>query len=79
MQIGDKVIHLGFLQDVREGRHLMAALKYLYAYLGFVQQAAHPGEIWPLGPTIVVDGVAVLATIVGKNSYSSALGRRQSE
>ena len=76
MQIDDKVIDLGFLQDVCEGRHLMAALKNLYAYLGFVQQAAHPGEIRPLGASIVANGVAVLATVVGKNSCSSALGRR---
>jgi hypothetical protein len=29
MKIGDKVIHLGFLQDVCEGWHLMTALNYL--------------------------------------------------
>jgi hypothetical protein len=57
----------------------MTALKYLYAYLGLVQQAAHPGEIWPLGPTIVANGVTMLTTVVDKDSCSSALGRGQSE
>jgi hypothetical protein len=79
MKIGNQIIHLGFLQNVSEGRHLMTALKDLDAYLGFVQQAAHPGEIWTLGPTIVADGVAVLTTVVYKNSCSSALGSGQRE
>ena len=79
MKIGNKVIYLGFLQDICEGWHLLTALKYLHAYLSFAQQAAYSGEVWPLGPTIVVDCVAVLATVVGEDRCSPALGRRQSE
>jgi hypothetical protein len=41
MKIGNKVIYLGFLQDICEGWHLLTALKYLYAYLSFAQQAAY--------------------------------------
>ncbi|HSY68729.1 MAG TPA: hypothetical protein VK813_08800 [Edaphobacter sp.] len=41
MKIGNKVINLGFLQDICEGWHLLTALKYLYAYLSFAQQAAY--------------------------------------
>jgi hypothetical protein len=79
MKIGNKVVNLGFLQNICEGWHLLTALKYLNAYLRFAQQAAYPGEVWPLGPTIVVDGVTVLATVVGKDRRSPALGRSQSE
>ena len=77
MKIGDKVIYLGFLQDICEGWHLMTALKYLHAYLSFAQQAAYSGEVRPLGPAIVVDGVAVLATVVGKDRCSPTLGRSE--
>jgi hypothetical protein len=79
MKIGNKVIYLGFLQYACKGWHLLTSLKYLHAYLSFAQQAAYSGEVWPLGSTIVVNGVAVLATVVGKDRCSPALGRRQSE
>ena len=57
----------------------MAALKYLYAYLGFAKQATYSGEVWSLGPPVVADGVAVPASIVGKDGCSPALRRRRSE
>jgi hypothetical protein len=75
MKIGNKVINLGFLQDICEGWHLLTALKYLYAYLSFAQQATYSREVRPLRSTIVVDGVAVLATVVGKGRCSPVLGR----
>jgi hypothetical protein len=79
MKVGDKVVYLGFLQDVCEGWHLLTALKYLYAYPGFAQQAAYPGEVRPLGSTIAVDCVAVLATVVGEDRRSPTFGRSRGE
>jgi hypothetical protein len=66
MQIGDKIIDLGLLQDIAEGWHLVAALKDLRTYLSFVESATDSGEIRPFGTTVLADRVTVLAAVVYK-------------
>ena len=64
VQIGDKIIDLGLLQDIGEGWHLVAALKDLGAYLSFVENATDSGEIRSFGAAVLADGVTVLAAVV---------------
>jgi hypothetical protein len=79
VQISDKIVDLRFLQDVGEGWHLMAALKYLCAYLIFAECAAYSGEVRPFGTAVFADGVAVLATVVSEDRRSMTLVSWRSE
>jgi hypothetical protein len=75
MKIRYKVIYFRLFQDVCERRHLLTTVKYLCAYLAFASTAAHLGQVGaPVAATIIVDGVAVLATSGCINVRSSALG-----
>jgi hypothetical protein len=80
MKIGDKIIDFRLMQDVREGWHLVTAMKDLRAYLVFAKNAAYSGEIGTLGASVVVvDRVALLAAVVRIDRCSSAFGSRGGE
>jgi hypothetical protein len=66
MKIGDKIINFRFLQNVGEGWHLMATLKYLCAYLIFVECTAYSGEVGPFVAAVFVDCMTVLTAVVSK-------------
>jgi hypothetical protein len=73
MKIRHEIIYFRLFQDVCEGRHLLTAVKYLCAYLGFASAATYLGEVGaPVAATIIVDGVAVLAAATCINGRSPA-------
>jgi hypothetical protein len=71
-QVGNQDIDLGRFEIVRKWWHLVAAAKNLRAYLGLAQDSAYAGEIRPLVPTHVVNGMTMAASAGGED-ISSAL------
>ena len=70
-QVGDEIFSLGFLQDLREGRHGLSAFEYLSSYLLFVEAASYTGEIGAFVAAFLTDGMAVSTAIIGEDFGSS--------
>ena len=70
-KIGDEIFGLGFLQDIREGRHSFTALKNLSSNLVFAEAAAYAGEIGTFVTALFADGMAVLAAVVREDLGSA--------
>jgi hypothetical protein len=58
-KVGNKILCLRLLQDIRKRWHLATTPKDLCSDLIFAESAAYSGEVGSLRTTIVSDGVAV--------------------